>query len=184
MSDTNTPGAPTGFTMEDFSRMLSEGIAAGIAKTQRNKVTFGQYDPRTSFHPVKKDAPKFTRKYFQNGVEISWDTTHDREVLLLNRITHAGRYLDRKVEVVLIEDGSDYMVDIRYNNRTTDDRSVLKGLARDLTDMLTQIVTAQEAEDRDAEDDKLERATRPAGRRTFGNSKATQDALARAAEKA
>lgn len=176
------PELPAAFTMADFSRMLAEGITAGIAKTQRNKVPFGAYDPKTAFHPVKATAPKLVRKCFQNGVEMSWDTLHDREVELLNRITHGGRYIDRTVEVVILEDGTDSMVDIRYHNKTPDHRFANASKWRDLTDMLKQIVKAQEAEDREDEEQRQVKAA--AKSRPFGNSRATQEAFARAAEKA
>lgn len=182
MSDQKSPDAPelpAAFSMADFTRMLSEGIAAGIAKQTRKKVSFGEYDPKSNFHPDKAKAVKFKHRFYQNGVLIDWNTCFDAEIELLNRITHSGRYIDRKVEVAFIEDGPDTMVDIRYHNKTQDMRSDLKSEVRSLLDMLKQIVAAQEAEDQDEENDRLERATRPA-RRPFGDSKASREAREKA----
>ncbi len=124
------------------------------------------------------------RPYFQNGVKIEYASTYDKEIALLNRITHSGRYINRLVEVVVSQEGADDTVDIRFNNKTPDMQMELKGYCRNFVDMLEQIVDAQEMEDLEAEERK---ATSTPGRvsvpRQFGNSKATQAAVAAANSK-
>ncbi len=162
-----------------LASLLGDAIAAGIAKAQPKKISFGQYDPKTVFHPNKATAVKFTRVYYDNGHMISWETCFDKEAALLNRITHSGRYIDRLVEVQVVSEGGDESVHLRYNNRTADQRFTNKGKWRDLTDMLEQIVKAQDEENAE---DEMERVTRPAPRaRHFGDNKNYREAVAKAA---
>lgn len=163
---------------------LGAAIAQGIASATPRKVSFGEYArrPDPAYHPMGKAGPQMKRPYFQNGRKLEYASTHDKEIALLNRLTHSGRYIDRLVEVVVSQDGADDVVDIRFSNKTPDMQIELKGHCRNFLDMLTQIVDAQEMEDLEAEERK---ATSTPGRvsvpRQFGNSKATQAAIAAAA---
>ncbi len=179
------PSAPVMMTQAEFAAAMGQAIAKGVsdgmaANAPIRKVTFGEYI-RTGYNPFhpegKAKMPKPARKYFQNGVELPLELTHDREIALLNRITHSGRYIDRMVEVIYNTDSADESVNIRWNNAEINERFEMKGKARDFTDMLTQIVAAQELEDR-------EQAARESGHRTgrtFGNNKVSQAAREAAA---
>lgn len=156
---------------------LGEAIAAGIAKSTRRKVTYGEYNQRpTHNHPLGPRSPKLKRDCYQNSFKIEYDTVDDTQVELLNRITHSGRYINRMVEVIIGNEGSDEVVDIRYKNATRDQMFELKNHARNFTDMLEQIVKAQEEEDRI----EAERTAKP--RRHFGDNKAMREALERIGE--
>lgn len=159
---------------------LGAAIADGIGKTTRRKVTFGEYAQRghSSFHPKSlAETPKLTRVCYQNGVVINHSTAYDREIELLNALTHPGRYLDRLVEVVFRENGSEVEIDVRYPNATADQQLMLKSHCKDFIDMLEQIVKIQveERAEKDAQDE--DRAER---RRSFGVSKGTRAAEAAA----
>lgn len=136
-------------TMDQFGEALTAigSIAQTIAANQpKRKVTIGDYNPKSVLHPDGiKNTPKLTRKCYQNGVELHEDTLKDSEIRLLNRITHSGRYIDRKVEVFLQQNGSTDDVHIRYNNKR-DAMFELREFVRNFEDMLTQVIAGQEAE--------------------------------------
>lgn len=175
-NDSTTPAAA--ITMSGAE--LGAAIAQGIASATPRKVSFGEYARRPDpvYHPKGKTVA-MKRPYYQNGSKLEYATTHDKEIEMLNRITHSGRYIERLVEVVVYQDGADDVVDIRFSNKTPDMQIELKGHCRNLLDMLTQIVDAQEMEDLEEEERK---STSKPGRvsvpRQFGGSKATQAAYA------
>jgi hypothetical protein len=164
---------------------LGEDIAKGIAASTRRKVTFGEYDalgPRNSYHPKSKaETPVLKRNFWQNGAQLNHSTLFDREIELLNRITHSGRYMDRKVEIIYTPED----VHIRYANKSPDQRMELKNFFRSLQELLETVVKEQEAEDVEMREDeefkRLEREKRTAAKeRHFGNNKAYREAVERA----
>ncbi len=160
---------PTGnitLTMEQFQALLAsvgsnnsgpglaDAIAALTANAPRRRKTIGEYDPRTYVQPDKSKALKLTRDCYQNGTPMYAENINNEEISLLNRITHSGRYINRVVEVVVASNGTVEEVYLRYNNRTNDQRNNNSRLWNSLTNMLTQIVEAQEAEDKEAAETK------------------------------
>lgn len=145
------------FSLADFGKVIGDAVAKGIAESTPppppRRVSFGEYQRRpTLYHPKGPQGPKMARAYSQNSLLLDYATTYDRDILLLNRITHSGRYIDRKVEVILNNDNAEESVDIRYHDRTADHRLDMKAVVRDFTHMLTQIVEAQEEEDREEQE--------------------------------
>src|SRR5712691_6047403 len=130
------------FTMEELGKTIGKSVADGIGAQTRRKVTIGEYIRRAGtsvFHPkALADTPRFRShaRFFQNGTPVHHATCTDREVELLNRIDHSGRYVDRLVEVAFTEEGSDQIVDIRFNNSTPDKQIELKGHCKNFEDML------------------------------------------------
>lgn len=167
--------APVNLTQAQFAKALGDAVAEGMAKNQGpRKITFGEYarNGATPFHPKGQSGmPKPSRVYMQNGWPMPLAQVHDDEIRLLNRITHSGRYLERKVEVIVNTDTADESVDIRFSN-TLAHAFELKGLARNFKDMLQQIVDAQEMEDLELE----ERNEQKGKGRVFGSSKTSQTA--------
>ena len=160
MSDTTTtPTPPINLGIDDLREVLG---------MNRKKVTYGEYTRNRN-----KNRPKLRRESYQNDARIEPDSLSIAEISLLNRITHSGRYIDRKVEVVINTDSAEEVVYIRWHNRTADQRSDLKGLAPSFENILQQIVTAQEAEKATAVAKKEEKE---ATRRHFGDNKAYRDA--------
>ena len=134
---------------------IGAAVAAGIAANTRKKVTFAEYDPKTVWVPNKKTDLKLTRPYFQNGSKMEPTQLFQREKALLERITHSGRYINRLCEVIVTMDGSQESVNLRYHNKTADQRFENARHWRDLTHMPEQVVEAQEREDTEAAETKL-----------------------------
>lgn len=134
---------------------IGDAVASGYAKTQRPKVTPGQYvkRPYSVFHTkgVGDDKRvKLSREYYINGDLCRESRLSDEEIELLNRLTHAGRYIDRMVEVILRPNGVDDAVEIRFSNKL-ENYMPLKAVCgkNTLEGMLKLIVTQQEVEDED-----------------------------------
>lgn len=122
----------------------AEAVALALAKLNRRKVTAGEYDPKSSYHPSKAKRKFLTRVCLDNGTPINEDTLFDREVELLNQITRPGRYINRRVEVVIVEAGPDNtFVDIRRRNKTPDQRNELRAVVRTLGELLEKVVDEQ-----------------------------------------
>jgi hypothetical protein len=157
----------------ELAQAIGDAVALGLEKNNPKKVTFGQYLKRgTKNHPLGLASPKFSRQYFQNGHEVPYDAVPDEDVLLLNSLTHSGRYLDRKVEVILRDTGGDTQsLEFRYRNGSIDDRMDLKGLFKSFHDLVYQIAAAQ-AEERREDEETPKRVVR----RPFGNGKNTRAA--------
>jgi hypothetical protein len=165
---------------------LGAAIADGISKSSRRKVTNGEYalrGPRNYYHPKSKaETPVLKRELFQTGIPVPPDTLLDREIELLNRVTHSGRYCNRLVEVVFSPDA----IDVRYNNKTPDQRFELKNYFRSFEELMEIVVRQQEEEDRQAkeldEDKQAERRKREEAKEkfSFGNSKAAKEAREKA----
>jgi hypothetical protein len=171
----------------DLGTTIGAAVASGIAATTRRKVTNGEYEqrgPRNSYHPKSKaETPKLARNLFQNDTFCHEQTLQDREIQLLNRITHSGRYFDRLVEVICSEDA----IAIRYNNKTQEQKFTIKNHFRSLVELLETVVKQQESEDKEAKEmaeyQLAERQNREAAKeRHFGRGKATQDAIEKAAQ--
>lgn len=173
MADANDNAAPN--PIADLGKIIADGIAAGLAANNPKKVTFGQYDPKTPFHPNKKQALKLTRECYENGYLMRETQLFNAEIALLNKINRSGRYIDRLVEVIVRNDGSEEVVELRFKNRTVDQRFELKGRVRSMLDMLEQIVAAQDIEN--AEDKPV---AAPTQRRPFGENKNYREAVAKA----
>lgn len=147
---------------------IGDAVAAGIASQTRRKVTFGEFEAKRT-----AGRHKLTRKCFENGVLMDIDVLSNAEIDLLNTITHSGRYVNRLVEVVVIDTGADEVIDLRYNCKTIDQRFKLKGEAKDTLDMLKQIKSAQ---DEERAEQALEQESKETRRRQFGQGAATRAA--------
>lgn len=151
--------------LQAFVTSLGQAIAAGISKSQRRKVTLGEYDPRSSFHPNKAKAEQMKRIYSQNGIRLSYHNTFDHEIQLLNRITRAGFYIDKKVVVVIQNEGhgDEEVVDIRFRCGTQDQRNDNNQYWTSFVQMLEKILVEQAVADQndlDEAQDRQERALR------------------------
>lgn len=165
--------------LSDLGKAMGDAVAQGIAAGTRRRLTFGEYLARggnSPFHPDPNKKIKMNREYYNNGRLVEFSTVKDVEIELLNQITHSGRYINRLVEVIVQQNGSEEAVNIVFSNKSQF-AFELKGLARDFEDMLRQIVAAQKIEREEAEDEKADRAER---RRQFGQGRATRDAVAAA----
>lgn len=133
---------------DELGDKIATGIAEGLARLQPKKVSFGEYARR---HARKV---KLARESFDNGYRLSDDSLTDREIELLNQITTSGRYLKRKVEVIVRNEGrpiAEQVVEIRYSNKTPDQRMENTSLFRSFEDLLKQIVMEQEVNEENLE---------------------------------
>lgn len=169
-TDTQTPETPSSVEgAAAFAKMIGAAVAQANSEANPRKMTFGEYQRR-----LAKGRSVLRRPFFENGALIPATQLTNAEIDLLNQITHTGRYLDRNIEVILRNENLDESVEVRYNNATHDQQNVIYRLVRSFEDMLTQIVTAQKAEDAELEEQAMDKATRP--RRSFGDTKAFRDA--------
>lgn len=157
--------------MTDFARMIGSSVSAALAEQNPKKVTFGQYAKR-----VNAGRSVLARQTLQNGYLVEPTQLSNEEIDLLNQIDRTGHYIDRKVEVIVRDEGADEVVEIRFACKTADQRFVLARLFKNFSDMLWQIVTAQD-EERQAEAAQADRKEK----RQFGQSKATRAAVEAAA---
>lgn len=177
LDNSKAPGMTPAFGMEQLATMIGSSVAQAIESQSPKKIPYGKYEPRTPWQPTKAGAHKLTRPCYQNGIGADEQKMTNVEIDLWNRLTHSGRYLNRLVEVAFIEDGSVTHVNLRYNNKTPDQRMLLKDEARNLTEMLTLIVAEQELEDAESADADDRKQT---ARRKFGDTKASREARAAA----
>lgn len=143
--------------MKAFASQISTGIATGINEARPQKITAGRYDPRTPFQPDKTKSKRLIRPVYQNATRLNPMQLFNAEITLLNQINRSGRYLDRKVEVILREEGSEEYLEIRYKNRTIDDRMEIKSLFRSFQELLEKIVAEQNVINEEEGRVKLER---------------------------
>lgn len=149
---------------------LGKAIAEGIASQNPKKLTFGQYQAREN-----RGRVKLRLKAYQNGIPIDESVLSNEEIKLFNQIDRSGRYIDRRVEVLYNDDMGEKSVDIRYKNKTADDRFEFRGFVRNIADLLKQVIEANKADDDANGVVEAEPVRRP-----FGSSKATQEARERA----
>lgn len=168
-SASETPVA-TPATMEALAGLLGEAVAAGIAKHNPKKVTFGEYNRRRNL-----GRSILKRECFQNGYRINAENLSNEEIDLLNKLDRTGRYINRLVECVVKEEGANETVELHYNDKSVDQRFANGRAWRDFGDLLRQIVEVQAVE-RAEEEEKIERK---AQRREFGNTKAFREARER-----
>lgn len=158
--------------VDKLGQVMGQAVSDGIAKNTRPKLKIGDYIARgghSAFHPKPRaETPVLTRSCFQNGVLMQHPTLTDKEVTLLNRIDRSGRYINRLVEVRLIEEGPDAVLHVNFNCKTPDQVLELKGYIRNFEDILQQVVDAQ-AQDRKKE-------AEPRQERHFGGGQYTREA--------
>ena len=139
--------------MAQLASMIGAQVAAAVTAAQPVKrMTFGEYMRREN-----KGRSKLRRISWENGVLHQESVLSNREIDLINQVTHTGRYVNRLVEVIVREDGADEVVEFRWNMKR-DAQFELKGYARNFCDILEQVVAAQ-AEERAAAEAKEDRAT-------------------------
>jgi len=131
---------------------IAAGIAAGIAATQGpRKLSIGQYQ-RAHARKVK-----LLRETTQNTHTLFLENLTDDQVKLLNRVHRSGRYLNKKVQVIVKNEGqpiSEQSVHIMYSDATPDQRMENYKLFKDFTDLVKQIVDEQDIETENEQIDK------------------------------
>jgi len=160
--------------IQALATAIGGSVADGMAKHAPKKVSIGQYARR-----MAEGRHKLNREYYQNGMLLFAENLSNEAMDLLNGITHAGRYFDRNVEVLFRDEGTEQIVELRYNNKSRDQAMELRGYFRSIEDMLRQISVVQADERKTLE---LEKAA-VKERREFGGNKAYREAVAKAEAK-
>jgi hypothetical protein len=136
------------FDLQDLATAISSGIAqAGNLSGPIKQINITQYRTKSKENPQglqDHERVQFSRTYWQNGVRIELWQVSDEDVARLNQLK-AGRYIDRKVEVVErpSETGEPTSVEIRYSNATLEQRFDLKNRFRNFTELLMLILDEQ-----------------------------------------
>lgn len=146
MATTDT--APTATISSEAAAAIGSAVAEGIAKTQRRKLTFGEFQAKKAAAQGAKH--KLTRKCFQNGFMLTPHRLKNEQIDLLNKIDRSGRYINRLVEVAVRQEGTEETVHISWHCKTKDQRFEAQQHFRDFTDLLKQIVEANRETDREA----------------------------------
>lgn len=174
-NETKPQSEPRALTIDDLETVgavMGKAVANGINETQRRKVTIGEYMQRPG-SPFSTRRPRLKRETYQNGYRLTSLNLTDEQIQLCNKLTHSGRYLNRIVTVVLTDNGAgEEELNIRWNCKNVNQRMDAKGVFKDFTDLLQQLVALQK------EEDELEEARKHPPRQHFGaKSQAAQKAL-------
>jgi hypothetical protein len=141
------------FSMQQLGEVIGEAVARGISATQAPRaIKFGEYLRR---QPKK---PELKRMVYQNGYMLTREPLSAEEITLLNKITHSGRYIERRVEVIVEEGSGDLR--INYNNKSIDQRLDNKEHWNGFVDLLRKVVAAQDLENLEADERQQNRLAR------------------------
>lgn len=159
-----------------MGQQIASSVASGIAEARPQKQPYGQFVGKSPFHADHRKVKKLTRPVYQNGTRLFAPKLHVEEIESFNKIVRPGRYINRLIEVILRQEGSDEVLELRYKNKTADDRMEHKSAYRDLREMLRLILAEQ--------DEKLAEETVLKEARKAFSTEATRIARAKAAERA
>jgi len=149
----------TAAELRAFGQEISKGITEGMSALMPKKVSVGDY--------IRRHAPKVKLRcvVVQNGRQVVSHQLSDEERALANKVHRSGRYLKRRVEVIVHVnpvDEKDRVIDIRYPDAKIDQRLENARYFSDFEDLLKKIVMEQEvAEENEAQQG---RGTVPASR--------------------
>lgn len=123
-------------------KALAEAIVGAVTATQGpRKITAAEYQRERSIH---RDKPQLTRKVYQNGYMLTRHQLPADAIHLANAI-RPGIYANGTIQVVPMRDGTAGMsLDIRYANKSPDERMELKSRFPTFTHMLAAIVREQQ----------------------------------------
>lgn len=105
------------------------------------KVDYGEFMANRSVH---RDKPELTRKIYQNGILLTRRQMSADAINLANALK-PGTFANGRVAVVAVADGTQGVaLDIRYNNKTPDDRMAFKSLYPTFEHLLASLVRENE----------------------------------------
>lgn len=137
-----TVESPSYVTKDDlaaFGKSIADGIATGFKATTRPKVSIGEYQAR------HRRKVRLNKEVYQNGGLVRLENISDAEVGWLNRLHRPGRYINRKVEVIVKNDDPDnIVVYLRYSDRAPDQRFENAKHFKDFEELVKKIVLEQD----------------------------------------
>lgn len=134
--------------LAELGKQIASGITTGMTAMTRPKVTIGQYQAAHR----RKVKLAFAEAY-QNNKPIDINVLTDGEVEWLNKVHRPGRYIERRVEVIVNDqDPSARILYIRYSDRTPDQRMENARFWKSFTELCQKIVVEQDViEENEAE---------------------------------
>mgnify|MGYP001098608830 CR=1 FL=1 len=143
------PAAPAPVDVQSIADAIARGIVqAGNETGPIKQVPVTKYRNRTIYNPeglLPHKRPQFTREYYQNGKRITADVLTPADIAALESL-HAGRFLNRLVEVVERDpEGSEMKsCEVRYPTATHDQR-IAAGKVFTSFSQLLQLLLAEQA---------------------------------------
>jgi hypothetical protein len=138
--------AAAGLSQEQLASLI-QSIAVMAARQDAGpipQISAAKAVYRTPWNPTgNKKRPKLKRTTYLSGARLRDALLSDREILLLNKLT-AGKYHGGQWVVLEKDEAQGAEVSLFVPNKTQEQRIELKGAARNLEDLLTQIVNEQE----------------------------------------
>lgn len=128
-------------TATDPMSQIAQAIREGFKGATKQKVSISEFDPKCYVQEglPKKMKSKLKRKVYQNGFRLNPNNLSNTEIDGFNAI-RGGRYLNRTMEVIVRDEGTaSEAVELRYSNKTFDQRMTNKGLWRNLGELVTII---------------------------------------------
>jgi hypothetical protein len=115
-------------------KALADAIVSAVNDNRGpRKVTLEEYNRTTDAHRHK---PALARKYYQNGIMLQREQLSADAINMLNAL-QPGLYCGGVLSVVPTQDGTKMSaLDIRYTNKSVDDRMAIKDQFRDFEGML------------------------------------------------
>lgn len=127
-------------TLKDLVRSVKGVVEAQNATRQKTVAEITEDSPFNN--PSNPRTAKLKGKFYQNGIMINPAFLTQQETELLNQLK-TGQYNHKKWSVTRRRDGS---LELRYPNKTIEQRMEHKNIARNLKEMLELILTEQEAQ--------------------------------------
>lgn len=126
----------TGKDLKEIATTMADSIAEAMNKHMPRKMSAGEY--------ARKYGKKvrLTRTCYQNGYGIDNTRLTDEETELLNKLVRPGKYMDRKVEVI-VRPEPDNTLEIRYSDKRVDQRIELSHYFRSFKELLTKLIAEQ-----------------------------------------
>jgi len=124
----------------DVSMLAGAIVQAVNAAQGPRKPTLSEYLTQRSVH---RDKPQLTRRVYQNGMLLTRRQLTADAIHMLNEI-RPGIYADGMLQVVPLREGATSMsFDIRYQNKSVDDRMAVKAKFQTFEHMLAAILREQ-----------------------------------------
>jgi hypothetical protein len=127
-------------TLKDLVRGVKDLAESQNAARQKTALEIEEDSPFNNAE--NRRTAKLKKDFYQNGIRINPNFLTQQETVLLNQLK-TGQYNHKKWQVKRRRDGS---IDLRYPNKTFEQRMENKGIAVNLEAMLKLIITEQEAQ--------------------------------------
>lgn len=124
---------------------IAQAFVTAFREAQKPEQTDYELLNKSVYNPTGKPRPEYLKyeSAFQNGIKINPEFLTNEEISLFNRIK-PGRYNDRKWEVVSRDEG-EKTIELRYPNKSQEERFDLIQKAPSLVAMLNLILSEQES---------------------------------------